>query len=122
MWRIVCSVCKVCSSCKGLCNCGLRDYQAKTANEVFERNNSLLSNIDDMNKVVELVKKWYRTLDILNAVWNFEEIVRLEPIIAQSEYCEYPVWSWWLWAWVSCTKCWLERREWRWKICKWVPL
>ena len=122
MWRIVCSICKICSTCKWVCNCWMRDYQAKTANEVFERNNSLLSNIDDMNKVVELVKKWYKTLDILNAVWNFEEIVRLEPIIAQSEYCEYPVWSWWLWAWVDCLKCGKPRFEWRWKKCEWVPL
>lgn len=121
MARISCMVCWVpCTWCVWKCKCWMRDTQAKQANEIFLLYPNLLQDNLLANRVIDYVKKWIRKEDIIKSIETWEEPEVNESISITSQYCEYPVWSWWKWAWVECIKCWLPRFEWLWKLCKWI--
>jgi len=123
MSRITCSKCLTsCVGCAWRCKCWMRDNQAKQANEIFALYPNFLQDKELSDRVVEYVKKWIRNEDIIKSIETWEEPEVNESISITSKYCEYPVWSWWLWAWVDCLKCGKPRFEWRWKKCEWVPL
>jgi len=120
MSRISCVVCgTICTGCVGKCKCWMRDTQAKQANEIFSLYPNFLQDKELSDRVVDYVKKWIWTEDIIKSIETWEEPEVNESISITSKYCEYPVWSWGKGAWVECVKCGLPRFEWQWKLCSW---